>query len=300
MQVRREQRRLKAMTLRHFQVPTRHGPLACSRIGSGPPLVLLPANGHDARDFDAIRAGLVARFETLAFDWPAMGASPPLARPEEASAPLFAEALEDAVAALSFEPSVFVGHSVGGFAAGRLAARRPDRVRALVLVDAGGFDPIGAVGAAFCRLKGTKLAIRLGEGAFARWHAKRRNPHVLAMLERIDAARGGGAYSATVAAVWRSFAEPGHDLRTEATSIRCPTLLVWGALDPVIPARSAGRAVQRAIAGSRLVVLQTGHSPFVEAPEEFLAELVPFLEEIAAVPDDRGHMPRSEATATSC
>jgi pimeloyl-ACP methyl ester carboxylesterase len=253
-------------------------------MGEGPPLVLLPANGHDARDFDAVRGALAARFETFAFDWPGMGASPPLDHPDTARAGLFAEMLEDATDALSLAPTVFIGHSAGGFASARLAARKPDRVRALVLVDAGGFTEPDAISVAFCRLKGTRVAIRLGEGAFARWHAKRRNPHVHAMLARIDAARRGDAYAATVAGVWRSFAEPDHSLGDEARCIQCPTLLVWGGLDPVLPAKVAGAAAARAIQGSRLSVLPTGHSPFVEAPDEFLAEVLPFLEAVTAVP----------------
>ncbi|MBC7171951.1 MAG: alpha/beta hydrolase, partial [Polyangiaceae bacterium] len=63
-------------------ISTRHGTLACTTSGRGPQLFLLPANGHDARDFDAIRSRLDARFETTALDWPAMGASKPLASPE--------------------------------------------------------------------------------------------------------------------------------------------------------------------------------------------------------------------------
>lgn len=263
---------------RQFTVPTRHGPLAGSRLGAGPPLVLLAANGHDTRDFDAVRGPLATQYETLALDWPGTGNSPPLERPESATAARFAEMLEDATAALALEGAAFIGHSVGGFTAARLAARRPDRVRLLVLVDPGGFMKLDMAGRAFCRIKGTELVTGVGEGAFARWHAKRRTPQVHEMLRRIDAARRGRAYVATVAAVWRSFASADHDLRAEAERIVCPTLLVWGARDPVIPVRIAGASAHGIIPGSRLVTLPTGHSPFVEAPEDFLAEVLPFLD----------------------
>jgi pimeloyl-ACP methyl ester carboxylesterase len=265
------------MNIRESTVSTRHGALAYSRSGHGPKLVLLPANGHDARDFAAVRASLSSRFETVAFDWPSMGATPALSDPMQSSAAVFAEMLEDAVDALGLSGAVFMGHSVGGFAAARLAARRPAKVRALVLMSAGGFVPVDAAGAVFCRIKGTALATRFGEGAFARWHAKTRNPHVDQMIARIDEARRRPAYAVTVAAVWRSFARPEHDLRAEARSIRCPTLLVWGGLDPVLPVRVAGHAAALAIPQARLSVLPTGHSPFVEAPEAFLAEVDPFL-----------------------
>lgn len=265
------------MTTENRTIATRHGRLAYSTRGSGPPLVLLPANGHDAHDFDAVRGALSRTFQTFAFDWPAMGASAPLANPERASAVLFGEMLEDAVDALSLAPAVFVGHSVGGFAAARLALGRPALVRALVLVDSGGFSPLGVTGALFCRLKGHALSTRLAESAFARSHTKRRNVHVHAMLARIDRARHRDDYAKTVAGVWRSFANPEHHLRAKAREIRCPTLLVWGALDPVLPAKRAGEAARLAIPGARLCILGTGHSPFVEDPEAFLAEVQPFL-----------------------
>src|SRR5262245_38970199 len=148
----------------HEFVRTRHGSLAFTRFGEGPPLVLLPANGHDARDFDAVRFAFSRHFETFAFDWPAMGASEPLASPDGASVFSFAEMLEDTVDALSLLPCVLVGHSVGGFASVRLAARNPSKVRALVLVDSGGFVPAGAFARAACRVKGMPFVTRLSEG----------------------------------------------------------------------------------------------------------------------------------------
>ena len=51
----------------------------------------------------------------------------------------FADVAEELVERLAPEGAVVVGNSVGGFAAGRLAIRRPELVRGLVLVDSGGF-----------------------------------------------------------------------------------------------------------------------------------------------------------------
>lgn len=265
------------MSTPHLSVSTRHGSLAYTRTGSGPPILFFPANGHDARDFDTVRTALSRRFETLAFDWPAMGASPPLPEPHRATAVLFAEMLEDVLEALPLPPAVLVGHSVGGFSAARFAARSPSRVRALVLVDSGGFVPTNLAEAAFCRLKGTPVATRLGEGLFARWYTKARNEHATEMIARIDRARKRRDYAATVAAVWRSFPSPEHDVRSEATAIRCPTLVVWGRRDPVVSVATGGSTAARIIPGARLVVLETGHTPFAEAPEAFLEEVEPFL-----------------------
>jgi pimeloyl-ACP methyl ester carboxylesterase len=65
-----------------------------------------------------------------------------------------------------------------------------------------------------------------------------------------------------------------------ARAIRCPTLVVSGKRDPVIPLAS-GRAARAAIPGARIAEMDTGHCPFVEDPEGFLAEVSPFLASIA-------------------
>jgi pimeloyl-ACP methyl ester carboxylesterase len=261
-------------------VSTRHGSLAYTRRGEGPPLVFFPANGHDARDFDAVRPALSRRFETFAFDWPSMGASPPMPEPGRATAAAFAEMFEDALDALSLPPAVLVGHSVGGFSAARFAARHPSRVRALMLVDAGGFVRPDALQAAFCRVKGTPAATRLAEATFARWYTRARNQHTSEMIARIDRARRRPDYAETVSGVWGSFPSAEHDLRMEAATIRCPALVVWGRYDPVLPARTAGVAAARIIPGARLAVLDTGHTPFAEDPGTFLVEAERFLESL--------------------
>jgi pimeloyl-ACP methyl ester carboxylesterase len=223
-------------------------------------LIMLPANGHDARDFEAVRGRLGGE----AWDWPLLGAA--------ASASAWADHVEARVCG----PVVLVGHSVGGFAAARLAIRRPELVRGLVLVDSGGFVEIDLAARAFCALKGVPAVTGALEGRFARYHTKGRNEHARAMFERIDEKRRDTAYAESVAAVWRSFARPESSLRADAGRIRCPTLVVWGTRDPVIPVE-VGRAIAASVPGARLVELDTGHAPFVEDPERFLDATLPFL-----------------------
>jgi pimeloyl-ACP methyl ester carboxylesterase len=224
-------------------------------------IVMLPANGHDARDFDVVRA----KFGGEAWDWPLHGAG--------ASASRWADWVEERAM-----PAVYVGHSVGGFAAARLAVRRPDLVVGLVLISSGGFVPrLGLVGEAFCAFKGRVSVTASLEGVFARHHTKGRNEHVRAMFQRIEAKRRNRLWAETVAAVWRSFVAPESCVLDLARNIQCPSLIVSGARDPVI-APASGRAAQDAIVGARLIEMDTGHSPFAEDPDGFFAELSPFLD----------------------
>jgi len=56
-----------------------------------------------------------------------------------------------------------------------------------------------------------------------------------------------------------------------------PTLLVWGAADPIIPARH-GEVAHELMPGSRLEVLDgVGHFPQLERPYEFAGLLAEFI-----------------------
>ncbi len=58
---------------------------------------------------------------------------------------------------------------------------------------------------------------------------------------------------------------------------KLPTLLIWGREDAVVPV-SAGEAYNKAIAGSRLVVLDhCGHRPEIEQNAAFVREVKGFL-----------------------
>lgn len=256
-------------------VATRLGPVVVHEAGAGAPLVLLHAIGHDHRDFDAIVPRLAARHRLLAVDWPGHGDSPMPAAPESVRATDFADALEDLVAELGLENAAYLGNSVGGFAAARLAARAPHRVATLVLVDPGGFGELGWIDRAFCRVKGTETVTRWVWNAFPEHYLRIRNDPVRQILDRVRTAESPAAVRLH-AAVWRSFLDPAHDLRAEAPSIRARTLVAWGEGDPVLPVRDGERAAEL-VPGARLVRFPTGHMPFAEAPAAFLAALEPFL-----------------------
>lgn len=254
---------------------TATGPIAYDERGEGDPIVLLSSGAHDRHDFDELRGLLPARFRSIAPDWPAHGESPPGSAP--ASAMRFADVAEELVEKLAPDGAVVVGNSVGGFAAGRLAIRRPDLVKGLVLVDSGGFGGRPPHVRAFCSLMARPGFLRRIYPRFANRYmrpqsdADRRVRDVGIATTRQDPGLGA------VAELWGSFASPEHDLREGASSIAAPSLIVWGKRDPVIPLK-LGRRAAASVPGAELVVLNTGHSPQVSDPEGFASHLVPFAE----------------------
>jgi pimeloyl-ACP methyl ester carboxylesterase len=114
--------------------------LAASAQGAGPGVLLIPSLGRGPEDFDQFAAALVRdgrrviRYEPRWF-----GASE---GPE--SADLFALA-DDALAvadALCGAPVDIVGHAFGNRVARAAASARPDAVRSVVLLAAGGMTPL--------------------------------------------------------------------------------------------------------------------------------------------------------------
>src|SRR6201996_2708813 len=256
-------------------VQTRVGEVAYSDTGEGPVVVLLHATLHDRHDFDAILPSLCRDHRVIALDWPGHGDSPapvPNYRPTAAS---FADVLADVVAALDLPPAAFIGNSVGGFAAARLAITDPQRVSRLVLVNAGGFtaSPITNL---YCRTLGTPAVMKRVLPRSIRSYMKATSENDYAVQERALARAHTQDGVILTAALWRSFAAPEYDLRPYADRITAPCLIVWGSKDTVALMRF-GRATAAAIPGSRLEVLPTGHVVFSSDPGGFLAVAEPFL-----------------------
>jgi pimeloyl-ACP methyl ester carboxylesterase len=260
-------------------IQTRAGRVAYRELGSGPTVLLLHATLHDRHDFDPIVDTLARRYRTIAVDWPGHGDSDPVDPSMEPSAPLFADVLEDVVDGLGLSRVVVIGNSVGGFAAARLAINRPECVAGLVLVNAGGFVSWNPLSRAFCRVVGTPALFRRAAPLFVRGYMKAKTDSDRAITGRAIATAKTAEGIRTGTALWRSFATPGHDLRSCADELTVPTLIVWGKKDIAIPL-SAGRATHDAITGSRLEILDTGHVVFSSDPQGFLAVADPFLQSI--------------------
>ncbi|HET8847099.1 MAG TPA: alpha/beta hydrolase, partial [Ktedonobacteraceae bacterium] len=192
-------------------------------------------------------------------------------------------------------PGIFVGNSVGGFAAARLAIRHPEQVRALILVDTGGFTTPTLVSKLFCTIKGSEFITQVFATTWARWYLKRRTPLVQEIIERIDRGRALPTCVAVDAAIWRSFLHPEHDLRSSAKQIVAPTLLVYGRYDPAIRFKQDGRNARASIPHAQFAVLPTGHEPFAEDPEAFLQVIEPFLQSVST--ERNSHVPSNSSGA---
>lgn len=251
-------------------VSTSAGTVAYDSHGSGDPIVLLPSGGHDQHDYDEIRNLLPDGFRSIGIDWPGHGRSP--AGTAASTELRLAQIVEELLESLTPDGAVLAGNSVGGNVAARLAIRRPDLVKGLMIIDGGGFEGSRLSGRVFCALMSHPWFVRRIYPLFS--HAYTR-PRTAA-----DQRARAGAIAITrttpgvtaVTEIWRSFNLPEHDLRAQAGKITAPTVLIWGRYDPVLSLRAAGTA-RDLIPGSRLVVIDSGHLPHTTSPAAVAAEL---------------------------
>src|SRR5215218_4421333 len=132
--------------------------------GEGPPLVLLHGAGDNSLDWRWVLPALARKHRRYAPDLPG---SPDSARPAAAYSPAFFERFVAAfLDALGIGRATFVGNSLGGLIALRLALSEPDRVTALVLVDSAGLG--SAVNPAFTSVN----VPLLGEAAIPFWRTR--------------------------------------------------------------------------------------------------------------------------------
>src|SRR3712207_2241119 len=264
-------------------------PIRYLTAGMGPPLVLLHGAGDNALDWRWVMPDLAATHRIYAPDLPG---SPDSARPAADYSPAYFERFVAAfVDALEIGPATFVGNSLGGLIALRLALSKPARVTALVLVDSAGLGH--AINPAFTSVNVPGLSEaavpfwRTPVGAYQRaWgrtallfaHPPGSVPRQW-LAEQCRLALWPGYLEAHMA-VLRALVNPlgqREVLVDHLPSLKIPTLVVWGARDRVFPESQAREAVARLPEGSLALIPDCGHMPHVECPDRFLAALGEFI-----------------------
>ena len=271
------------MTTPHL-VPVRDTRLAVQTVGSGLPLVLLHAFPLDH--------GMWLRQEPL-------GESLRLIVPDlrgfggsTGSVPRGIADLADDVAALLDglhleRPAVICGVSMGGYVAQHVAARHPDHVAALVLVDtkleadtpearAARVDLAGKVGRLGQSILADAMIPRLlavprsdADPAVVARHAENR-----ALLQALVERQPVATIQAALAALGDR-----PDMTDAMRHVAVPTLLVVGAEDQITPPACLEAAEAIIPRAKLLIVPAAGHLVPLEAPEVFNRAIVEFLAE---------------------
>ncbi len=251
-----------------------------TRSGTGEPVLCLHATGHSARDFLKLAARLGDRYQFVALDWPGQGDSPREANP--ASAMRYAEILADAVGALDLTRFTILGNSIGGAVAIIHAAHNPEQVKALVLCNTGGLQPVGLLARVVCGhmakfLGGGARGDKDFPGGFRRYYEKTVLPQEAAAWRREEIIASANAVSPVLFEAWRSFGNKSADLRHLTEKLQCPILYAWAKRDAYIAWSRSKRAALRA-PKSQVVLFDAGHCAFLEQPELFDRAFTTFMD----------------------
>jgi pimeloyl-ACP methyl ester carboxylesterase len=255
-------------------------------LGSGPPLVFVHGLSGCWQNWLEQLPAFAARHRVVAVDLPGFGASELPARAISIAG--YAQFLDRLCDLLGVDgPATFVGNSMGGFVAAELALAVPERVERLVLVSAAGISSDRA-------RRAPMVTAARALGIVTAWAASRHEP--LARRPRLRrlalemVARHPERLSAPMAyelmeGSGRAGFLPALDallsypLRDRLGEVACPTLIVWGENDRIVPVKDAGR-FERLIPNAHKVILpDTGHVSMVERPAVFNALLERFLSE---------------------
>lgn len=257
--------------------------------GRGPLLVLLHGIAGTSATWDGVIPWLAERCTVVAPDLIGHGES---SKPEgDYSLGAYANGLRDLLEALGHDRGTILGHSLGGGVSMQFAYQFLERCERLVLVSSGGLGRELHFLLRAAALPGADVVLpwlsTAGEQSIGR-------------LARLLGGLGVRA-SADLEESWKSFvslAQPGsrrafiqtvrgiidlHGQRIVANdrlylAADLPTLIIWGARDPLIPVRHGTDAHER-IGGSRLEVFpDAGHFPHIDDPRRFVKTVVDFIE----------------------
>jgi pimeloyl-ACP methyl ester carboxylesterase len=244
---------------------------------------------------------LAERYRVLALDLAGFGETPLGKR--RADVDSNQRLLDGFVRTVAGEPTIVVGHSMGGLITMLQAARRPEVVRAAVLVDPA-FPPTTSPAPGIPKPVLRTLALNPPSGGRIAWTMTRARGAEAVVREALDntCASSSRLDPAFVAAhidlerarmedrrayvgylqAWRSmdriFADTAPFERDVVQAMLVPTLLLHGALDPlVLPAAAHRLAALRPDWTARFID-GIGHNPQFEAPQEFTALVIAWLD----------------------
>jgi len=272
------------MTIESEFVSTPYGKFHVECVGEGAPWLLIHGGSASAREWRFVMPGLGEHARCVAIDRLGCGESDRSQRGYDRAtitAGLFACA-----DALGWERFGLIGQSFGGFWGLSMAFAQPERLSGLVVVNGAG-GPM------------TEVELQQWQQRFASRRAQvepttdeEREAAIERTMQEIfaDQTRVPASFRETLR--WQAaqaepgqFAAVGDDWASMAREaygrLSVPTLVVWGEADAMLSVER-GHRIAEAIPNARFVGLPgVGHTCQIEAPEEFVAAVAPFIDSLA-------------------
>jgi pimeloyl-ACP methyl ester carboxylesterase len=258
-------------------------------IGEGPAVLFVHGLSGCWKNWLENLPRFAADHRVIAVDLPGFGESELPA--EKITISGYADVIDTFMHELRIDSARVVGNSMGGFIGAELAIRYPERVERLVLVAAAGLsvESIRTKRQSGLRHQLENVAL-LQVGLLASRSAllarRRRLRNALLSLFVAHPSRLASelAYEQV-----RSSGKPGfpgalqalcsYPIRERLGEIACPTLIVWGDKDRIVPVRDAAVFEQLIPDARKVIYADTGHLSMLERPARFNADVRSFLEQ---------------------
>ncbi len=267
----------------HF-VSWRGAEIHYTEEGSGFPVLLIHGFGGSFRNFQKLNDSLKNEYRVIRVDLPGFGLSDQTTVDSKTNfVELYHDFMTFFVDTLHLDSMYVVGNSMGGMMAWNMAAYDTARVKKLVLLNAAGYEldkiskkAAGAMkkgGLEFLFERGMPLAMSESgaEKCYAD-HSKIDYEEVKVNNEMWN--RAGNIKAAFAMASSGQFPDS-----TLISKVVCPTLIVWGREDEVIPSEHTSK-FKRDIRNSRAIVYNNcGHVPMIETPERLVPDVRKFFSE---------------------
>lgn len=238
-----------------------------------PKVILLHGLGAQAESWQFNIAALSQNYHIIALDQVGFGKSDkPFLKYRIAT---YADFLDKFMSELKIEKASLVGNSMGGWIAGLMAIKYPNRVEKIVLADAAGIIPDVINSDEIYRLNNsTRDEIRANLKLIFATPAFQNNEALVDqfMTQRVIANDGY-----TINSIIESIKRKEDFLNTRLAEIKKPTLIIWGKQDGLLPVADA-YTFNKGIANSELVIFDNcGHVPQVEKALDFNKKVLEFL-----------------------
>lgn len=252
----------------------------------GPVLVLLHGSNSSLQTWGPLVERLGGDYRIVTLDLPGHGLTGGTPDKDYSASGMIA-AVDVVAAKLNLDDYILGGNSMGGWVAWRYTLAHPDRVKALLLLDASGTPPRGGE-----KRAPSNIGFRILQYPAGRWLAGQITPRALIEQSlRGSVEKQEIVDEALIDRYWELLRFPGN---REATSLRAtldrepamanrlaeikaPTLILFGAEDRLVNP-SAAQSFQELIDGSEVVLFDgIGHLPMEEAPDATAKAIADFL-----------------------
>ena len=265
-------------------------------LGDGPPL--LAVHGGPGTDHSFFRPALepLADVATVVFfDLPGHGASAP---PADFALATMAGAIDDVRVAIGADRVVLLGSSYGGFLSLIFALAHPERVAGLIFVDTSASYGFREESLQEARRRGTPEILaalaRLWDGSLStdrEFHDDWRTILPLYFhrlpLDAVRRLADRGSYNLdTRKRILPTFR--GYDVRARLAEIEAPALVLAGRHDWITAVGQACELAEGLRSAELHIFEDSGHYPFIEEPDAFLAAVRCWLRRLASDPHHDG------------